>query len=513
MKILSIITAGIFVASLFSCNKFLDEKPKGKLIPGDVADYSHLLDHQDVVQYPFLSNNSICMLAYLTDNVSISDGMGKIYYKGNNSVAIDNYYAYRFRQPYRNPNLLDYFWEWGTYRSMKYFNNVIEGIHGLGEAGNGAEAKAVLAQAYTGRAWSYFNMTLVYGPVYKPGGNNNAKTIPYVTSSDVNTKAPALSTQEEVFTKVLADLHAALPYAPVMTNFPSRPTKAATQAMLAYYHLFTQKYDSVVYYADLAWKSATAQGVDKVLYDFNALSWSDPVNILSSAVKSPDSKINLANSREILLFRAPDNNSGRISYSYPSDEFIALFDKTNDLRYKYYLLTAPGYKTTSGGVTYDDGSRIQYYRGALVPGGSSLPKFQMTSGFSFPELLLMRAEGYARTGKLAEAMADLNLLRRYRFVTGTPDLTMPASADEVIRLVLEERRRELPMGHQKRFMDLKRFSLETGKPWAKTKIEHKMGTETFEGTVDSPLFTLPISNNILNFNPQWGIALDLRPYN
>lgn len=508
MRLVSFLS--IFFLVLFtSCNKFLDVKPKGKLIPGEISDYNHLLDNADIVQYPFMNNNRNSLLGYLTDNITVSEGMGKIYYKANNSPNIDNYYAYIFRAPYRNPNLPDYYWEWGTYRAMKYFNNVIDGINALPSAST-AEAKAVLAQALVGRAWAYFHTTLIYGPMYKPGGDNSTKTIPYVTSSDVSTPVPALSTQAEVFSKVLTELHTALPNIPAVTNFPSRPNKVATQTMLAYYHLFTQRYDSVVYYSDLAWKAATAQGVDRVLYDFNTLSYADPVNILTSAIKSPDNKINLADSRENLFFRATDESAGRISASYPSDEFIALFDKNNDLRYKYWLLEAPGYKTTSGGG-FNDGQRIQYYRGA-IPIGTTIPKFQMTSGFTYPELLLMRAEGLARMNRLAEAMDDLNLLRRYRYVTGTAALPVPATQDETIRLVLEERRRELPLGHLKRFLDLKRFTLEPGKPWAKAKIVHQLGTEVFESDVNSANFTLPISNNILTLNPGWGIPLDMRPY-
>ncbi len=232
--------------------------------------------------------------------------------------------------------------------------------------------------------------------------------------------------------------------------------------MLAYYHLFTQQYDSVAYYANLAWTAATTGGAGSVLYDYNTLALVNPANPAASQVNSPDSKINLPTSREILFFRASDSKSGRAGFSYPSDEYIALFDPATDLRYKYYLVTAPGYKTTYNGMTYDDGQRLQYFRGETVSG--TLARFQMTAGFSFPELLLMRAEGYARTNRLAEAMADVNLLRRYRMVTGTPDLAMPAGQDAVIQIVLDERRRELPLAHLKRFMDLKRLCLEASSP-------------------------------------------------
>jgi len=499
MRIPLILIAAIVLST--SCKKFLDVEPKGKLIPQTVSEFDHLLDNEDIVKYIFLDNNSGSMLGYMTDNMVMTDGYAKIIYIGASSPNMERYYGYIFRQPYKNPNSVDYFWDWGTYRPMKYFNNVIDGVNGIRNADNAADADATLAQAYTDRAWAYFHTNIIYGPVYKPGANNNAKVLPYVTSSDVETPVPDLSTEEEVMSKVLGDLQKALPIAPVATNFPSRPNKTATQAMLAYYHLFTQKYDSVVYYANLAWTAATVQGVDKVLYDFNTLAFANPASPATSAITSPDNKIYTSASRENLLYRVADATAGRF---YPSDEFINLFDQAKDLRYKYFFQLTAGFKGTYLGVNYDDGQRVEYFRG--------VGRFNMTAGFTYPELLLMRAEGYARTNKLAEAMADLNTLRKYRFVTGTPPLAMPATQDLVIQLVLDERRRELPLGHIKRFMDLKRFAAEPGKPWSKSKIVHQLGTVTFQGTVDSPDFMLPISNTILLFNPQWGIPLDTRPY-
>ncbi|SKD00648.1 SusD family protein [Chitinophaga ginsengisegetis] len=504
MKQRILILVIIMAGSISSCTKFLDVKPKGKLIPSEVADFDHLLDNSNIAQWVFIDNNTGCNLGYLTDNLSLSNGIGNINYKANNHPNIDRYWAYVFRQPYKNPSTSDYFWDWGTYRSMAYFNNVIDGVRAIPNLSteNQQYAKTVVAQALVNRAWSYFITTLVYGPVYKPGAPNDTKTIPYVTSSDMGAPLPDLSTQEQAFAQVQNDVLTALPDMPEVTNWPSRPNKTAAHALLAYYHLFTQKYDSVVYYANLAWTAASKGGTDKLIYDYNSFSWTDPTNLINSTIKGPDNFLSAANSRENLLYRNLDAGAGRSSSSYPSDEVIALYDQANDLRFKYFFLTAPGYKTTYNNVVYDDGNRIQYYRGS---------KTNMTAGFSYPELLLMRAEGYARTNQLAAAIDDLNTLRRYRYKTGTPTLPV-GSKDEVIQQVLDERRRELPLGSFKRFLDLKRLCLETGKPWCKPKIQHKIGTETHEGTVDSKDFILTISNVILKFNPQWNIPLDGRPF-
>jgi len=493
---------------LAGCHKYLDIKPKGSLIPTTVTDYDHLLDFPNALEYNFIDNNRGSLLSSLSDNLLITEGQGKVGYVLNSHPNVGRYYTYIFRQPYKDPITTDYFWGGGTgiYTNVSYYNNVIEGIRGIGSKSPADEAmgNSSIAQALVARAWGYFNANLIYGPVYRPGGDNNAKTLPYVTSPDYSAPIPMISTSDQVFKQAMNDLYAALPYLPDVSSWPSRASKATGQAMLAYCHLFTQKYDSVVYYANLAWNSSTAGNPGKVLYDYNQFVWSTPANLVTSLITTPqDAFLNAVNSREILFYRGTDAVSGvGVQLSYPSDEFVNLFDQANDLRFKYYMITAPGYKTTSGGG-YDDGIRINYYRQA---------KTKVTEGFSYPELLLMRAEGYARTNQLSLAIDDLNTLRRYRFKTGTAPLTLSGTQEDVINLVLQERRRELPMSGIKRFMDLKRFVLENGKPWSKKTITHIVGTQSYTGTIDSPDFILTISNTVLQFHPEWNIPLDPRPF-
>src|SRR5882757_2818227 len=103
MKILYISMISVLVI-FSSCNKFLDVKPKGKLIPETVADYDHLLDNEDIVKFMFLDNNTGCMLGYMTDNMNMSDGYAKIIYIGASNPNMEQYYGYIFREPYKNPN-------------------------------------------------------------------------------------------------------------------------------------------------------------------------------------------------------------------------------------------------------------------------------------------------------------------------------------------------------------------------------------------------------------------------
>ena len=56
-------------------------------------------------------------------------------------------------------------------------------------------------------------------------------------------------------------------------------------------------------------------------------------------------------------------------------------------------------------MVYDDGIQLVYYRDEL----------SITEGVTYPLLLLMKAEAAARTNNLSAALADLNLLRKYRY--------------------------------------------------------------------------------------------------
>jgi hypothetical protein len=496
-----------------ACRKFLDQPPVGKLIPSTVEEYDQLLDNESISSRNFLDMLAGSIMGHLNDDMELTEGIGKGFYIGKNHSNRELYYAYTFRHPYRNPNQPDYYWNFG-YQNILYFNTVINGIQKLkiNSPEDKQYAKRVIAQALVSRAWWYLNAAMIYGPVYKPGGNNTAKTIPYRTSSDDNEPMGLPETQDNVMQKLAADLHTALPDMPSQVKWPSRPDRSAALALLAYYHLFTRKYDSVTYYAGLSWTEIVSKkGVDGAIYNYNKITLFDTINPVNSLLNSPDGLIRAVNNREMLFYRLNDYSSGKVLYSncpgYPSKELLDLYDKDRDQRFRLFYVAAPGFSIQSNGTDYDDGIRIQNFRGAFPSPDLPYGRMVTTSGFTHPEILLMRAEGYARTGQLALAIADLNLLRKYRYKEGTLEL-VPGTQDEVIAAVLAERRRELAMGGLKRFMDLKRLTLDAGKPWRKLKVVHQVGTTTFEGVIDSKDFTLNISNEVLKFNPAWGIPID-----
>jgi starch-binding outer membrane protein, SusD/RagB family len=504
MKRLLIINI-FFILILASCSKYLDVKPAGKLIPqaGDVSSFDKLLNNTNTIDWIYQNNNRGSVLNYLTDDIELSNNQAD-YAWYNGHPNIDCYYAYIFKTPYANPAVQDYYWNWGFYRAAQYFNSCIDGVNNVRTPAVEKEANTTIAQATVARAWGYFYAALGYGPVYKPTGDNARKVLPYRVDSDIMAPMEDLSTMKQIFDKISFDIHSSLKNIPDQASFNTRFGKVQTYAFLAHYHLFTQKFDSVAYYANKALTLAASQsgGIDNLFYDMNKFSWADakvattPDQRNSSSINTTQGSdpITATYNREICLYRTVASAPG--TSAYPSAEYLALFDAAKDLRRQYFFFDYLAYKTTVAGVVYDDGRHILNFQS----------KEARTSGYTYPEILLMRAEGYARTNNLAGALADLNYLRKFRFVTGTPPLTL-SDQNSIIQEVINERRRELPVGSPKRFFDLKRLCLDTGKPWAKTAITHTVKGANYTANIDSEFFILPISNDVLRWNPQWGIPL------
>jgi hypothetical protein len=109
----------------------------------------------------------------------------------------------------------------------------------------------------------------------------------------------------------------------------------------------------------------------------------------------------------------------------------------NDLRTDIFFTTKSGYITT----------KSSYAGSAYVPFG----------GIATDEMYLIRAECYARAGSTTEALNDLNALLINRYKTGTYiPLTAP-NADVALRLILNERRKELCFRNL-RWSDLRRLN-------------------------------------------------------
>lgn len=505
MKLLYYITLALGTVCT-SCSDFLDVKPIGKLIPTEVTQFENLLNNENTINFHMIDNNYGCGFAFFGDNLAITELQAKYNYTSTHP-NIDRLAAYIFYEPFENPLTMSYTWEWGIYRATGLFNNVIDGIEDLG-ASEDDYARQVIAQAKAGRGWSYLIGGLAYGPTYDPSGSNDTRTIPYRTSSSPNSPNPQLSTTAELFSLLKEDFDYAVQYAPDYVANPTRASKAAAYALRAMYWMYMRNWEEMYKDANDAWNLAlkTKGGVDKLLYDFNQFYYlpdesasprpgEDVEYYLQLKSSDGDTDFDKSYSREHLFYR----QSAVDSWTNLSDDYLAIFDKENDMRYKLFLKKIEGYSTTVGETVYKDGICIYNIRSR---------KTCNNGGITYPELLLMRAEAQARLGELSGALDDLNLLRKYRYSGDDKDLPGGSSMtqDQLLEEILKERRREQPAGTYQRVFDLKRYVLDTGKPWNKTTITHKIGEKTYSTNVSLESFRMRIANSYIIYNPQWGLS-------
>lgn len=510
----TLLIIGISLLSM-SCSNFLDVKPMGKLIPTEVEEYENLLNNLKTVDYYFLEGGS-SYLATLGDNLKISENNAKHYFDISNS-SISKYTSYTFQTPYYDPTTADAFWD-KAYEAIGIFNVVIDGVNDVKTDQTESLAKQLIAQAKAARAWTYLNMAMIYGPVYDPNGANDVKTIPYRTTSEPLVANPDRATTAEIFEYAKQDIDDALAGIPENVSNPCRFGLPATYMLASYYYMFKRDWTHMLEYADLAWKEVIKQkgGEDAALYNYNNFTYGlddseeseeeerDPE--IDEPLIGEDNLIGLSYHRENLMFRKPAY--GGTGNLYPSDDFLASFDTEKDLRYDLFVLRENGYSGEINGEAFSDGIVRMYFRDE---------KMMDNEGFTTPILLLMRAEAYARMNKLTEALADLNLLRKYRYKGTTPEETdlengSSLTQDQLLEEILKERRRELPIATFQRLLDLKRYSLDKGKSWCKTSVEHKIGEDIYSAAIDSDKFILPIPNTVIMLNPDWGLTPDNRVF-
>lgn len=491
-----------------SCSKFLDVKPSGKLIPTQAQQLANLMNHGNVFDWFFLDNNIGQPFGYRGDNFRMSPTQEMSY--GTSSPVIDRYAAYTFFEPMVDFNAYYYYyWNW-NYRAINIYNTIIDGVANLGATD--AEAKTILAQTKAARAYNYLVAAVVNGPMWDPAGDNTKKVMPYRTTSLATAANPPLSDTKELFEKIWEDLEAATQDIPTLVGNPVWANKATLHAIKAQYFMYKRDWPNMLKEANDSW-SAAGGDASKLLYNFNDFRYrvvgAPPTDGTDHAVSlsiefAPNGVLNTAEpfsearGRENLFWRRAASSSG----IYPSDSYLALFDKTKDMRYKLFMLKGVG-ATFAGGN--NDGIQLMYYRAN---------KLTRSHGITYPEVLLMRAEAYARTNNLPAALNDLNTLRRYRYARTSSDPVtindLPGGAalnqDQLLNEILQERRREMPYNSFHRMVDIKRYFHDTGKPWCQTTLTHLIGTKDFHVTLNKHSFTLPITNEIIKYNPHWGLT-------
>ena len=117
-------------------------------------------------------------------------------------------------------------------------------------------------------------------------------------------------------------------------------------------------------------------------------------------------------------------------------------------------------------------------------------------------MLFRSAECEARIGDKNKAIDYLNRLRDNR-ISNNVALPTSYSKEEVLSMVIDERRKEFAFVGLTRLIDLKRLNRES---WFAHTIRHDAGSEgSWELPANDPRYIMPVPETILSFNdmPQY----------
>lgn len=449
----------IAASALFqsSCNEgeWLDiSNNKALIIPSAPEDFQAILDNELIMNqsYPvigqmgadngFIPQSAFISLAGLEKQAYI---WSADVYEGRNAVTDWN-------QPYK---------------IIECSNIVLDGLNKTGSKdADGQGVNSIKGAALFFRAFAFYNLAQLFCKPYDGASAAADPGIPLRLSSDVNVRVPR-ATVKETYERILQDLQLAESLLPVSAPYVTRPSRAAACALLAKVYLLMQDYEKALEYAGKTLE------INASLLDFNTL---------STAASSPFPAVTngATPNTEILFYaRCIVYNSMRARGSIAKiDTALYKAYADADLRKAIFYAASGNYRVFKG--TYSGGSITALF-----------------GGLATNEIYMIQAECSARLNDVPNALASLNALLQKRYRPGFVPLTA-GSAEEALRLIVTERRKELPQTAQVRWEDLRRLNRD---PRFALTLKRQIGNEGFSLPPEDPRYVLPIPDYELALNP------------
>lgn len=397
----------IFALAAVSCSGFLDEKPDISLQePNSLDDLQALLDHENTLN------------GYLP---SIGEIASDYYYLGDESFAsrMENVRLYYVWDP---DALTDNTWTF-SYNQIFYHNLVLDRVDDV-SVGNLTEndRKRIKGTASFMRAMVYFNLATIFAPQYMSGINGEEPSIPLKKSADINEQVKRVSL-EELFLFIENDLANALRLLPEETAFKTKANQLSAKALISRFYLSLGKWEQALLYAKLALEH------DPVLLDFNEINAGAAIPFLRQ-------------NEETVFYMTVSGNESVFSPSFANvDSALYRMYEESDLR-KY--------------VFFRENNERMVFKGSYTGANNST----LFGGITTAEIYLNLGECYIRTGQVEKGLSYINALLEKRYEKGKFIPYQGMEQMEALKLVKEERRKELCFKGGIRWMDLKRYTTE-----------------------------------------------------
>jgi len=434
------------VMFVFGCKKaeWYDVKTdKSLAIPTTLGDMQALMDNGD------LNSFGVGMGEIASDGGYVLDQSAQTL-----APSIINAYTWSHDKLYVNVS------DWsggkliGGYPKIFYCNLVLEGLEKIKTTNTEDQLKwnNIKGQAHFMRAKSFYELSQVFAPPFEVATAAGKLGLPLRLESDVNIPSKR-STLKQTYEQIINDLLIARGVLPITPLYKTRGSKTAVYAMLARVYLSMEDYNKAGLYAD------SCLLIYNKLLNYNSLnpSATSPIEIFNPEVIFHSLTLASLSSRLLIdpdLYSLYENNDLRR---------IVFYKKNNN----------------TAAITFKGGY-----------GGSSAP----FSGIATDEIYLIRAECNARRNKVSAAMNDLNLLLENRFVTGTFTKLTAIDANDALRQILIERRKEL-LVRGLRWSDLRRLNRDER---FKVTLTRTVLGKTYILPPNSYQYTFPIPDDIIS---------------
>lgn len=417
---------GLIITALFttSCEDFLEvEAPDHKIVSETVFN-----NDQTALSAMTGIYNELYLTAYtgggMESSIHVLAGLSSDELKAirANDLALNEFEVNEI-QPNNARNLS--IWT-SAYNIIYMTNSLLEGIKKSSmlsdEVRNTLEREAKFVRAFT-----YFNLINLYGEV------------PLILTTDYRKNALASqNSKEAIYEQILTDLNFAADSTreEYREDERTRVNRFVALALLARVNLYLEN-----------WTEAESLSSEVILNN-STYSISENLN-----------KVFLANSKEAIWQISPIGGGGVLSYTMEGTTFIfhPFYPALTKIALKDDLVGSFNSqdKRLQNWIGYNE-DKANYFAFKYKDRSSIMNITEYSMVLRLAEQYLIRAEAKARKGDLSKAIEDLDVIRKRAGLKLIADLSPEINQEDLIDLILEERRKEFFTEWGHRWMDLKR---------------------------------------------------------
>lgn len=498
----------LIVGTLFcSCGDFLEPKSQSEFMPSDVDALSAMLLGEGYPPAGGNVRNLTAPLRLLEDDITtappvagLQGGMYPPYifdsYKKSFGLFTwqSNYdYLTASTNELQGVNLYENY-----YKYLSATNLVFDYIDRV--SGSQHDKNRLMAEAYTLRAYFYFQLANIYGAPYAK--DKKALAVPLKLTGYISIEPLSRNTVEEVYEQILSDLHKAeelfeSTHERFTANF--RVNIWVTRQLLSRVYLYMEEWDKAAEYAKKVIENT--EGIRLIDLKSNPASPSSSYQkFVYCSYANPEVMWIFNNTGDINSFISnfanivfPGIPNGITLPAFVASESLINSFESNDLRKKEYITTYNAGLIGQFNMTF---SKVAINLDGLAP-VSSLTNY--SQAFRIAEAYLNYAEAEAwklktgMGGKAENVQDALNTLRSSRFINY--QALSITDADQLINITREERRRELCF-EAHRWFDLRRY----GMPEIKHVWIDETGVKTYTLTEGDRSYTLAIPYPVVEAN-------------